>query len=207
MTSKWDRVKMGEIVLSTEVARTINPLAISFAIRRHRFGHWGKISPVEKAINDRAATCGNGLFSIHETTTKQEFWIISVPGEFPSRSSAILRSYEMEAALESASDARFDEYGYSNGRDIDTYRWEAVKHHLDWGGDSPMAVLEAYSALEAKEFEGCDEAQCSENEKNHLKPHRGTSYAGFRVDLFSQLTSQGFKRDYVKLFVEQLFEA
>jgi hypothetical protein len=136
MVTKWDRVNMGEIVLSTEVVRTIDPLALSFAIRRHRFGKWGNVSAVEKAINDESFS--GGTFSVHETTTTLEFWIITVPGRQGKASSAILRRNELEEADTSPDEDFLPSSENDFCRELNIWRWALVRRHLHWGGDHAM---------------------------------------------------------------------
>ncbi len=130
MRTEYNRVEMGEIVLSTEVARRIDPLAISLALRRHSFGRWGKLSPVERAINDHAGS--RGVFSIHETKERREFWIITAAGTC----SILVLSTEIESRLNQAWEGCFDEYGDADEREFEKCRWNAVKDRLDWSLNS-----------------------------------------------------------------------
>jgi hypothetical protein len=196
MRTEYNRVEMGEIVLSTEVARRIDPLAISLALRRHSFGRWGKLSPVERAINDHGGS--RGVFSIHETRERTEFWIITAAGTC----SILVLSSEIEARLNQAWEMCFDEYGYSDEREFEKCRWNAVKDRLDWNLNSPMELLREYSALEAKRYEDCSTSQHEENRKNFRKPEHGMCQAGFHADWFFQVTSDGLRRDYLKIRVE-----
>jgi hypothetical protein len=69
-------VPLGQIVATPGALDAISGLAISLAIKRHRYGDWGDVCEEDRATNEDALRDGGRLMSVykHEGT---EFWIIT----------------------------------------------------------------------------------------------------------------------------------
>lgn len=69
-------VSLGTIVATPGALAAISGLAISLAIKRHRYGDWGNVCEEDRAANDDALREGGRLLSVydHEGTA---FWIIT----------------------------------------------------------------------------------------------------------------------------------
>lgn len=69
-------VPLGQIVATPGALAAISDLAISLAIKRHRYGDWGNVCEEDRAANDDALREGGRLMSVYDHEGAA-FWIIT----------------------------------------------------------------------------------------------------------------------------------
>lgn len=68
---------LGKIVLTTAAAETLTQSEVVAALRRHRRGDWGNVSPDDWRENDASVQLGLRLISTYEASDGTEFLVIT----------------------------------------------------------------------------------------------------------------------------------
>lgn len=67
---------LGELVISANAARRLNPLAVAEAVNRHAAGDWGSLSQDDVELNNASLVHGDRLLSAYGEG-EDRFWIIT----------------------------------------------------------------------------------------------------------------------------------
>jgi hypothetical protein len=68
---------LGQVVMTTNAARTLQDDEVGTALANHMHGDWGDVCPEDRAENERALANGGRLFSVYHDGSGVKFWIIT----------------------------------------------------------------------------------------------------------------------------------
>jgi hypothetical protein len=71
-----EKFPLGQMVMTTNAASRLDPVAVHEGLRRHASGDWGDICPEDRNLNDEALEHGDRIVSVYGTG-ENRFWIIT----------------------------------------------------------------------------------------------------------------------------------
>ncbi len=77
ITETKDRLQLGRILATSNVAKEVSIEDIQTALNRHHLGDWGECCDEDKQTNDDALKLGNRVLSVYTSSDDVKFWIIT----------------------------------------------------------------------------------------------------------------------------------
>lgn len=68
---------LGQTVITTNAAETLDGSSVLEAIIRHQCGDWGECCPQDRDANEEALVTGARIFSVYRDSEDVKFWIIT----------------------------------------------------------------------------------------------------------------------------------
>ena len=71
------RFDLGQVVITANAERTLDPVSYQQGLQRHARGDWGELGEEDRQANERALEEGTRLLSGYEDSQGKKYWIIT----------------------------------------------------------------------------------------------------------------------------------